>query len=534
MEVATNWAVLEPWLRAQGVRWDEQALRIGPPSAEEGGDGSGVGVYAASALTNGMDIGSIPKSAVLSIANSPWQSVIRTSFAARGHDEDTLLTVVVLAELKRGTASPWYGYLASMPQSRALVPADWSAKEVARLHGTEFDAEMVIEEKRQLKHVFHSVRPLLRRLGLLNRVVEEEALFADFKLCHGWVSSRAFYVDERHGEALAPFADLFNHKHSIVHTAAGKRAIAADETLAMEMALVNAGAHADTLYVKVFSDVPAGREVRNTYGEIANCVLLKNYGFCISGNPHDVVYIRRQELVWAAQRLTAAFFKGAKKRPAAAITSNELAAVGACAERGASFDARLRFADIMQAALATSALEEDDEAAKEEHEDGDATEFEDEDSASEDEELAVTDWLGITMHEPVPFTVTSLLYLLLEAPAHELAALKTLAKTPSDGKSSPFCQRMRALLAAPSDLFRRCPAAAAVLREVLQKRLARYEEPPVEGKPLQATDPAAETSNCAVAARTLRACEQALLRAALSVVDGPAAAKIHEGDLGSE
>ena len=86
----------------------------------------------------------------------------------------------------------------------------------------------------------------------------------------GWaVHDLSLYLDStKHTRALFPFIDLFNHR-------SGQRNSCAFDWLRGEVVLTAAG------------PVPAGQEVFNTYGELTNGELLKEYGFVELENPND-------------------------------------------------------------------------------------------------------------------------------------------------------------------------------------------------------------------------------------------------------
>ena len=51
------------------------------------------------------------------------------------------------------------------------------------------------------------------------------------------------------------------------------------------------------------SDVAAGQEIHNTYGELGNADLLTKYGFALPHNPFDAVQLDKGQLVEAAGKV---------------------------------------------------------------------------------------------------------------------------------------------------------------------------------------------------------------------------------------
>ena len=90
----------------------------------------------------------------------------------------------------------------------------------------------------------------------------------------GWaVHDLSLYLDStKHTRALFPFIDLINHR-------SGQRNGCAFDWLRGEVVL------------RATDPVPPGQEVFNTYGELTNGELLKEYGFVELENPNDTTRI---------------------------------------------------------------------------------------------------------------------------------------------------------------------------------------------------------------------------------------------------
>ena len=79
-----------------------------------------------------------------------------------------------------------------------------------------------------------------------------------------------------------------------------------------------------TLQILAASDVAAGAEVRNCYGELSNCELVLKYGFALEGgNPFDTVSLDVDGLTAAAEQHLG---KAAARKRVAFLNSHRRAA----------------------------------------------------------------------------------------------------------------------------------------------------------------------------------------------------------------
>lgn len=163
------------------------------------------------------------------------------------------------------------------------------------------------------------------------------------------ISSRVFEIDAYHQSALVPIADLFNHnvidpdvhfgslydvcelcgepgmcKHLIAEAAMEEAASSvppqdtqhnkhivdenlleelnantddsSDETSGDDLSDHNEfdSASDECVDIILVNDVECGEEVFNSYGEMSNALLLARYGFCVKGNPTDVVHLGKE------------------------------------------------------------------------------------------------------------------------------------------------------------------------------------------------------------------------------------------------
>ena len=361
--------VLRRWLRERGVDWDESAVRL----VEEGDVGGGRGVRAARALRAGETLARIPKAAVLSrtttaVAGALLEAVRERAvdFLGRGggrcpraccsggggeraencarqrqqEDEeqeeeeegreeedadlerkaaDLVLAVALMAERGLGERSAFYGYLRCLPLQEPL-PHTWDVElRNELLRGTEIDAETVDARRDDLALIFERVvSPALRG----SSVRADEAAFV---AAHTIVESRAFFVDARHGVALVPLADMFNHMVADMDALRGDPAFR-EAGIAIEgvegadappcsappvlrrnryrtarrpaALLCHTGEDCDAMSMRLFSDVREGAEICNTYGEMNNAGLLLTRGFCMrEGTPFEIVNVSLAELI---------------------------------------------------------------------------------------------------------------------------------------------------------------------------------------------------------------------------------------------
>jgi N-lysine methyltransferase SETD6 len=70
--------------------------------------------------------------------------------------------------------------------------------------------------------------------------------------------------------------------------------------LALEIAIIDGGDH---LQIVAASDIPAGNEIHNTYGELSNCDLVKKYGFALRYNPFNAVQLKKDDVIDACREL---------------------------------------------------------------------------------------------------------------------------------------------------------------------------------------------------------------------------------------
>lgn len=153
---------------------------------------------------------SIPKTSVLSMKNSGIADIIEKAELG-----GTLgLTFALSFEIEQGKKSPWFGYLQSLP-AWENVPLFWSKDDQDLLVDTELE-DYIDEYSAALTDDFNThIAPLIEENPSYFAPEENPGHIRRRRLffeASSLVSSRAFEVDDFHGTAMVPFADLYNHK----------------------------------------------------------------------------------------------------------------------------------------------------------------------------------------------------------------------------------------------------------------------------------------------------------------------------------
>jgi hypothetical protein len=149
---------------------------------------------------------------LLSVRNSG----IRALLEEAGLSDSLGVAVALMHERSLGNRSRWHGYLKTLDR-RADVPIFWSDAELCGLQGTELTwGDSLREDRANLAADFAGrVAPLAARHPKLLPVAHVNA--KAFLEAVSVVASRAFYVDDTHGESLVPFADLLNTHAQRLH-----------------------------------------------------------------------------------------------------------------------------------------------------------------------------------------------------------------------------------------------------------------------------------------------------------------------------
>ncbi|KAI9592288.1 hypothetical protein BDF19DRAFT_451925 [Syncephalis fuscata] len=302
------------------------------------------GVFARKPLKEDDTVCRIARSAVLSAKNCGIANILEdaasiTDTDTEDEDEDDMsisdrvaLTLGVMFELSRGKSSPWYGYLQSLPH-REPLPLFWSEASLNWLKGTELE-ESIVNDKLGIEHDYRTqVAPLVTKYPDLLKA--EDYTLDQFIRVSSVVASRAFFVDDYHGDAMVPLADIFNHRSWDEHVHIESEldvclvcgaAFGCEHAIDPEdppftsnggigEGLIEDGDEEDSddyeeyeeqttggddydgedeedrLEMNVVNEARPGDEVYNTYGYHGNAHLLTRYGFAEDVNPCDVVSI---------------------------------------------------------------------------------------------------------------------------------------------------------------------------------------------------------------------------------------------------
>ncbi|WFD33881.1 tRNA pseudouridine(38/39) synthase [Malassezia cuniculi] len=185
--------------------------------------------------------------------------------------EELALALHLLCEQQKGSASRFYGYLSSLPH--VSLPLIWHGTDTAEAYwmgGTE--AERIVRRAEHAWSCGLCAGFCLARLRSYWRDNHAAAgldveLWPRYIDAFALVSSRAFVLNEWHGLAMVPVADLFNHTDApTVH-------VEADSKLS--------GSYTPGVIVRSVGAIAAGEEAINSYGALSNPELLCRYGFVL-------------------------------------------------------------------------------------------------------------------------------------------------------------------------------------------------------------------------------------------------------------
>jgi len=297
----TTLAILLEWFEKVGITYDKEYLDI---DYHIRGTGDGLGILALKDIPLNTIVCKIPKSAILSVKTSSITKIIEESLLNGGIG----LTVALMYEIGIGEKSRWYGYIQSIPKKEPL-PMFWDDESYRHLAGTELE-KSAKEDYELLKSDFETiVLPLTETYP--DTFTKDICTLENFLNASSLVSSRAFQVDNYHGDAMVPLADIFNHKtgaenvHLITEgnlcEICGKIESLCkcdgddndnnEDKNKNETSPEEEQAIAEMIDIKIVKECKKGDEVFNTYGEHANASLLNKYGFSELNNMYDVVSI---------------------------------------------------------------------------------------------------------------------------------------------------------------------------------------------------------------------------------------------------
>ncbi|KAL4428484.1 hypothetical protein ABPG75_002573 [Micractinium tetrahymenae] len=202
---------------------DSVGIEVADSIRLTGGAAGALGVQAARDIAEGERLCTIPKAACLSIRTSELADVIEEEELGGGLG----LVLALLHELSLGGRSKWQGYFRAL-QAREYLPLFWSNAQLGLLRGTELESKVEADREAAAEDFEEHVLPLLpKHPGRLNK---EFITLENFHIAASFVASRAFGVDEWHGDAMVPLADIFNHKASVVDLGEGYEVHGADDS----------------------------------------------------------------------------------------------------------------------------------------------------------------------------------------------------------------------------------------------------------------------------------------------------------------
>lgn len=353
------------FLQDAGIHFDDKAIRFVKSPLH------GYGVIARRDIAVGTIIARVPKTAILSVETATlWRAINKRKLHDDDNDDENdvednddeadsdahprddfcppmfQLPAAVLFESLLGKESLWcpYLYVLSPSLSEIGVPIGETEDTIkAWFGGTGIDI-LTLNMRINLKTVFESsVQQLFQQRALelnISADAVKRATWQDFSLAFAWVTSRAFQVDEIHGNSMVPVADMFNHSTDSEHvhiegvletesddsdeeedvrdgrdcerdkayingTDGGTEIDVADHSSTPDR--VGQGEQncqpddqlskaRDELDIVCVRKVMAEEEMFNTFGQKCNTVLYLNYGFTEADNMYDTAFLNRDDV----------------------------------------------------------------------------------------------------------------------------------------------------------------------------------------------------------------------------------------------
>ena len=161
---------------------------------------SGLHIIAKKDLTQDEIVALIPKNSVLSTKTTAIADVLESA----GIKGLLGLAISLMFEKARGSDSPWYDYINSLPEM-VEIPLLWSHKELEWLDGTDL-GNSVLGDKDALRDDYDYVFSILKDNQLFHPL--DDYSFQKFQYASSIVSSRAFNVDDYHEQSMVPLADV--------------------------------------------------------------------------------------------------------------------------------------------------------------------------------------------------------------------------------------------------------------------------------------------------------------------------------------
>ncbi|KAI9193259.1 uncharacterized protein BJ171DRAFT_603962 [Polychytrium aggregatum] len=194
-------AILLQWMDGNGIKIDHDLIEI-QTYLRPGG--FCFRVVAKQDLDYDMTVCTIPKEAILS-----WQNCGIADILEPHHDvpDKMKLVLAIMFEQSQGEKSPWWGYLQSLPVFEP-IPLLWPAddvKELTAFYPHDQTQDVVLGRLEQ------HLQPILQAHPTIFAPAEFFSMERSLSIA-SLIKSRAFEVDDYHGDSMVPLADLFNHK----------------------------------------------------------------------------------------------------------------------------------------------------------------------------------------------------------------------------------------------------------------------------------------------------------------------------------
>ncbi|AGO12079.1 AaceriAAR193Cp [[Ashbya] aceris (nom. inval.)] len=328
----------------------------------------GLGVFALKDIAAGTVLLRIPKAAVFSASNSSISNLLL-------EEELEGMLALVIAFIYETTgfqnASHWCKYLRSIKYTDSgdnlvLPPSFWPSQDKRPLRATALhtlhralDAEPEVldgyDRAVSCAYKWHADAdlPIPALLRHADTDAQRTRNLRKFVAVTYALASRAFDIDDFHGNGLVPIADLFNHhvthphvrfetaadvcdvcgesgscRHSYVGLQAESQPLLPNVEVRVRdpveqteslTAKIQEDHTADTstgtppeaswlslpaddcVDIRLVADIRRGGEIYNTYGELSNPLLVARYGFRVSHNPHDVVHFAPEVRRWCKE-----------------------------------------------------------------------------------------------------------------------------------------------------------------------------------------------------------------------------------------
>ena len=223
------------------------------------------------------------------------------------------LSLAVLYERRLGKASRWSTYLESLPQYESLpliwlytlthqqdrsssifasLPKETCRRSLELLKGTELYRDLETDLALLMEDYEDLVIPLTHAYP---ETWASDITLDEFLGVSSGVAARCFRVDEWHGDAMVPMADIFNHGTAREHVHLETEDITGEDEDSEGW-----------IDMRMVRPAVKGEEVLNTYGDHSNAYLLAKYGFTEVDNPFDVVNVTAAEILDGLKGLSGA------------------------------------------------------------------------------------------------------------------------------------------------------------------------------------------------------------------------------------